>query len=146
MEVTRRRWRRHKKLLDDLKDKRGYSHLKEESLDRTMRRNRFAGGFGPVVRRNTEWMNEWMNEYIYIYIVVIHQQIRNPVTLYSSYPCIDNTILRKSPTNALYMLTPLYSHLNTGLDPVGALLSECWYILWAGSTKYLSRCKYQIKE
>ena len=54
MEVTRRRGRRHKKLLDDLKDRRGYSHLKEEALDRTMRRNRFTGGFEPVVRQNTE--------------------------------------------------------------------------------------------
>ena len=31
--VTRRRGRRRKKLLDDLKDRRGYSHLKEEALD-----------------------------------------------------------------------------------------------------------------
>ena len=43
-----------KKLLDDLKDRRGYSHLKEEALDRTMRRNRFGGDFEPVVRQNTE--------------------------------------------------------------------------------------------
>ena len=53
MEVIRRR-RRHKKLLDDLKDRRGYSHLKEEALDRTMWRNRLGGGFGLVVRQNTE--------------------------------------------------------------------------------------------
>jgi hypothetical protein len=32
----------------------GYSHLKEEALDRTMWRNRFGRGFGPVVRQNTE--------------------------------------------------------------------------------------------
>jgi len=50
MGVTRRRGRRRKKLLDDLKDRRGYSHLKEEALDRTMWRNRFGGDFGPVVR------------------------------------------------------------------------------------------------
>ena len=50
MEVTRRRGRRRKKLLDDLKDRRGYSHLKEEALDRTVWRNRFGRGFGPVVR------------------------------------------------------------------------------------------------
>ena len=61
MEVARRRGRRRKKLLDDLNDRRGYSHLKEEALDRTMWRHRFGGGFGPVVRHNTEWMNEWMN-------------------------------------------------------------------------------------
>jgi len=54
MEVTRRRGRRRKKLLDELKDRRGYSHLKEEALDRTMWGHRFGGGFGPVVRQNTE--------------------------------------------------------------------------------------------
>ena len=54
MEVTRRRGRRRKKLLDDLKDRRGYSHLKEEALDRTVWRNRFRRGFGPVVRQNSE--------------------------------------------------------------------------------------------
>jgi len=57
MDVTRRRRRRRRrrKLLDDLKDRRVYFHLKEEALDRTMRRNRFGGGFGPVVRQKTEW-------------------------------------------------------------------------------------------
>ena len=49
IEVTRRRGRRRKKLLDDLKDRRGYGQLKEEALDRTMWRNRFGRGFGPVV-------------------------------------------------------------------------------------------------
>jgi hypothetical protein len=54
MEVTKRQGRRLKQLLDDLKDKRGYSHLKEEAMDRTMWRNCFGRGFGPVVRQNTE--------------------------------------------------------------------------------------------
>ena len=58
MEVTRRRGRRRKKVLDDLKDRRGYSHLKEEALDPAIWRNRFGGGFGPVVRQNTELINE----------------------------------------------------------------------------------------
>ena len=49
IEVTRRRGRRRKKLLDDLKDMRGYCQLKEEALDRTMWRNRLGRGFGPVV-------------------------------------------------------------------------------------------------
>ena len=52
--MTRRWGRRHKKLLDDLKDRRGYSPLKEEALDSTMWRNRFGGGFGPVVRQTAE--------------------------------------------------------------------------------------------
>ena len=45
MEVTGRLGRRRKKLLDDLKDRRGYCHLKEEALDRTMWGNHFGGGF-----------------------------------------------------------------------------------------------------
>jgi len=36
IEVTGKRGKRHRKLLDDLKERRGYSHLKEEALDRTM--------------------------------------------------------------------------------------------------------------
>jgi len=48
-EVTRRRGRRRKKLLDDLKDRRGYCRLNEEVLDRTMWRNNFGRGFGPFV-------------------------------------------------------------------------------------------------
>jgi hypothetical protein len=48
IEVTGRRGRRRRKLLYDLKDRRRYSHLKEEALDRTMWRHRFGGGFGPV--------------------------------------------------------------------------------------------------
>jgi hypothetical protein len=54
MEATRRRGRRRKKLLDDLMNRRGYSHLKEEALDRTMWRNRFGGGFGTFVRQNNK--------------------------------------------------------------------------------------------
>jgi hypothetical protein len=50
-EVTARRGRRRRKLLDDLKRRRGYFHLKEEALDRTMWRARFGRGFGPVVRQ-----------------------------------------------------------------------------------------------
>ena len=57
MELTRRRGRRCMKLLVDLKDRGGYTHLKEEALDRTVWRDRFGGGFGPVVRQNTKLMN-----------------------------------------------------------------------------------------
>jgi hypothetical protein len=55
--VTRRRGRRRKQLLDDLGDRRGYSHLKEEALDRVKWRNRFGRGCGPVVWQITD---EWM--------------------------------------------------------------------------------------
>jgi hypothetical protein len=51
IEVAGRRGRRRRELLYDLKERRGYSHLKEEALDRTMWRARFGRGFGPVVRQ-----------------------------------------------------------------------------------------------
>jgi hypothetical protein len=54
MEVTGRQGKRRRKLLDDLKEKRGYSHLKEEDLNRTMWRAHFGRGFGPVVRQTTK--------------------------------------------------------------------------------------------
>ena len=53
-EVTGRRGRRRRKLLDDLKERRGYSHLKEKALDRTMWRAGFGRGFGPVVRQTAK--------------------------------------------------------------------------------------------
>jgi hypothetical protein len=49
IEVKIRRGRRREKLLGDLGDRRGYSHLKEEDLDRTTWRNHFGRGCGPVV-------------------------------------------------------------------------------------------------
>ena len=54
IEVTERRGRRCSKLLDDLKERRGFSHLKEEALDRTMWRARFGSSFGHVVRQTTK--------------------------------------------------------------------------------------------
>ena len=56
IEVTGRQGSRRRKLLDDLKERRGYSHLKEEALDRTMWTAHFGRGFGPVVRQTTKWM------------------------------------------------------------------------------------------
>jgi hypothetical protein len=58
IEVTGRRGRRRRKLLDNLKERRGYSHLKEEALDLTVWRAGFGRGFGPVVRQTAKWMNE----------------------------------------------------------------------------------------
>jgi hypothetical protein len=49
IKLTRRRGRKRKKLLDDFVDRRGYSDLKEEALDRSKWRNRFGRGFGPVL-------------------------------------------------------------------------------------------------
>jgi hypothetical protein len=54
IEMTGRRGRRRQQLLDDLKEKRRYWKLKEEALDRTVRRTRLERGYGPVVRQTTE--------------------------------------------------------------------------------------------
>jgi hypothetical protein len=47
--MTGRRGRRRKQLPDDLKAKRGYWKLKEETLDRTLWRTGFERGCGHVV-------------------------------------------------------------------------------------------------
>ena len=54
IELTERSGRRRRKLLDDLKERRGYSDLKEEALGRTMWRARLGSGFGSVVRQTTK--------------------------------------------------------------------------------------------
>jgi hypothetical protein len=54
IEMTGRRGRRRKQLLDDLKEKRRYWKLKEEALDLTLWRSSFGRGYGPVVRQTTE--------------------------------------------------------------------------------------------
>ena len=54
IEVTGRRGRGRGKLKDEPKERTGYSHLKEEALDRTMRKARFGREFGPVVGQTTK--------------------------------------------------------------------------------------------
>ena len=47
-----------------------------------------------------------------------------------------------------YMSLSLYSHCYTPtcFNSQGAVLSEFWYVSWAGSAKYVPRCKYQVDE
>jgi hypothetical protein len=54
IEVTGRRGRRRKQLLDGLTGKRVYWEFKGTALDRTLWRTRFGRGYGPVVRQTTE--------------------------------------------------------------------------------------------
>jgi hypothetical protein len=54
IEMTGRRGRRRKELLDDLKEKRRYWKLKEEALDRTVWRTGFGRGYGLLVRQTAE--------------------------------------------------------------------------------------------
>jgi hypothetical protein len=70
MEVTRRRGRRRKQLLDDLKDRRGYSYLKEEALQRNMWRNRFGRGVQPVIRQTLDGND-----------VVVYYYIKTPIAM-----------------------------------------------------------------
>jgi hypothetical protein len=54
IEITGRPGRKRRKLINDLKERRRYSDLKEEALDRTMCRTGFGKGFGPVVRQTAK--------------------------------------------------------------------------------------------
>jgi hypothetical protein len=54
IEMTGRRGRRRKQLLEDPKENRRYWRLKEEAPDHTLWRTRFGRGYGPVVRQTTE--------------------------------------------------------------------------------------------
>jgi len=62
LEATERRGRRRKKLLDDLKETRGYCKLEEAALDRTVRRTRFGRGYGAVIRKIREITKEGRKE------------------------------------------------------------------------------------
>jgi len=64
-----RRGRRRRKPLDDPKERRGYSHLKEEALDRTVWTARFERGFGPAVKQTNKRINEY-NIYYILYRVI----------------------------------------------------------------------------
>jgi hypothetical protein len=98
--VTGRQGRRCRKLLDDLKERRGYSHLKDEALDRTMWRARFGRGFGPAVRQTTKWMNKYI--YIYIYIYTYHicwsKHLTDPLPPAPSLPVSKPILWVKSTT------------------------------------------------
>ena len=53
-DVTGRRRRRRKQLLDGFKETNGYWKLKEGALDIGLCRTRFGRGYGPVVRQTRE--------------------------------------------------------------------------------------------
>ena len=60
MEVTRRRERRRKKLLDDPKDMTGYCHLKEEARSHYVEESFWRRLW--TCRQTQYWMNEWICE------------------------------------------------------------------------------------
>lgn len=54
IEVSGRRGRRRRQLVDDLKGTWGYRELKEEALDRSLWRTGFGRGYGPVAGQTAE--------------------------------------------------------------------------------------------
>jgi hypothetical protein len=73
MEVMRRQGRRHKQLLDDVKEMTGYCKLKQEALDRTVRRTRFGRGCGPVVRLQNNGMHCYIGK-LFRLLVKLYQK------------------------------------------------------------------------
>jgi hypothetical protein len=61
--VTGKRGRKHRQLLDDLKEERICWKLTVEPLDRTLWRNGFESGYRPAVR--DYGVSEWMNVLVY---------------------------------------------------------------------------------
>jgi hypothetical protein len=57
IEVTGRRGKRRRELIDDLMERRGYCRLNEKALNRPIWRVRSGRYFGPVVRQTAKWMN-----------------------------------------------------------------------------------------
>jgi hypothetical protein len=117
-------------LLDDLGDRRGYSHLKEEALDRIKWRNRFGRGCGPVV-----WQigDEWTHKY-----VVIQGQdptlLRNWIPTFSKtdFPSTQDYYSQESNTHTSqlkrtwdHMLPLLFTWI---LSSSGMLLSVGWFL------------------
>ena len=60
--MTGRRGRRHRKLLDDPKLKKGSWILKEDALDRTLWKVDFGRVYGPVVIETSKGTSEGRNE------------------------------------------------------------------------------------
>ena len=76
IEVTGRRGRRRRKLLDYLKERRRYSHLKDEAVYRIMRTAGFGRGFGPVARQTTKLRNRVLHKtlsrpYVRLHVTLI---------------------------------------------------------------------------
>jgi hypothetical protein len=57
-EMTGRRVKGRKQLLNDLQQTKGYWNLKEEALHHTVWGTRFGKGYGPLVRQTTELTNK----------------------------------------------------------------------------------------
>jgi hypothetical protein len=129
IEVTGKRGRRRRKLLDHVKERRGYSHLNEEALDRTMWRARFARGFGPVLRQTAKW-----NEiYIYENLPFLFRLPNQNLVCISYRQLVDNKKYRsqvKSFFDTLNLIKWDYIYFMSPITPISVS-----YLLF-----YLSLC------
>jgi hypothetical protein len=88
IEVTGRRGRRRKKLLDDLKERRGCSHLKEEALDSTKWRACFGRGLG-MGGHNTRLISQNTTELFFIFtICTVRKQLHVSAYFRPSSGCV----------------------------------------------------------
>ena len=146
--MTGRRGRRRRKLLNDLKERRGYSDLKEEPLDRTMWRAGFGRGFGLVVRQTTKWIKvvpKYLNSstiskdpsqeppvstiMVYKHSPTIMTELQIPVKCQYASPGLDGATCQK--TAILFHCAHVYSIQKTTLEQCTS-----FWRLW----KWLSLC------
>jgi len=77
-----------------VKERSGYSHLKEEALDRSMWRARFGRGFGPVVRQTDYWMKCYrLRKYVKRKRVDV---VNMPLFLFKCYLVYSNSVIFNS--------------------------------------------------
>jgi hypothetical protein len=84
IEVTRRRGGRRKKFMGDLGDRRGYSDLEEEALDRNKWRNRFGRGCRPVVWQITD-DDELHIHMLYLYVLYLEIPLQWQYSFFVSF-------------------------------------------------------------
>ena len=111
--------------------------FKKEALDRTTWRNHFGGGFEPVVRQNTEWMNEY--DYTSQSPVCIKMSIQNVFNVVHDYNATHHswdgelgtpyfTCVNMVCMNVLIGITDLYWLLIFTYICIGAV--PCEYMNW----------------
>ena len=137
IEVTRRQGRRCKKLLGDLKDRRGYCELKEEAVDRTMWRNCFARGFGPVV-----WQITDENEIVSVCLQLLVSSTQSACANIFSHSLIKVTIfeIKVNEHNSFYFLYKFCLQYLLLQEELTEIRSKCPHV----GLHVACRCSYSV--
>jgi hypothetical protein len=143
-EVTGRRGSRRRKLLDNLKERRGYTHLTEEALDRTMWRARFGRGFGPVLRQTTKWMNTRPASLVIIYRPMV--ELFNSI---DSSTCIHTSTLERDLqiTEEVYFISETDASIRKSIQRRGLKLhgrTNSWTVSYIRTHRWNLRSQIQI--